>query len=67
MIIIIKDILLLLQSIIEVIGGVGSVIIILGLFNNGQVNVRSKSKMTAIVFLGTLLSLLINISLHLCK
>jgi hypothetical protein len=67
MITVIKFILLFLQSLIEVIGGVGGVIIILGLFNNGQVNVKGKPKITAIVFLGTLLSLLINIAIHFCK
>lgn len=67
MITVIKIILLFLQSLIEIIGGIGSVIIILGLLNNGQVNVKGKSKMTAIVFLGTLLSLLINIAINFCK
>ena len=67
MLTIIKIILLLLQSIMEVVGGVGCVIIVLGLFNNGEVNVKGKSKMTAIVFLGTLLSVLVSVAIHLCK
>ena len=67
MITVIKIFLLFLQSLIEVIGGVGSIIIILGLFNNGQVSVKGKSKMTAIVFLGTLLTILLDIGIYLCK
>jgi hypothetical protein len=51
----------------EVVGGVGCVIIVLGLVNNGEVNVKGKSKMTAIVFLGTLLSVLVSVAIHLCK
>ena len=67
MLTIIKIILLLLQSIMEVVGGTACVIIILGLFNNGEVSVKGKSKMTAIVFLGTLLSVLVSVAIHLCK
>ena len=61
--IIFKFILELFQSIIEVIGGIGCIIIALASFSKGEVQIKSKKQMILIICSGGILSIILNMIL----